>query len=61
MTGNCSYSEFVDAIAEHGAKGNKDARALYRRLVFNVPISSVDRTCAITDMSRFQVSNAVNG
>lgn len=37
-----SYPEIVDAIARHGAQGKADARALYRRVVFNVLISNVD-------------------
>jgi len=37
-----SYPEMVDALAEHGAQGKKDAHALYRRVVFNVLISNVD-------------------
>lgn len=37
-----SYPEIVDALAEHGAQGKTDARALYRRVVFSVLISNVD-------------------
>ena len=37
-----SYPEIVDALAEHGAQGKTDARALYRRVVLNVLISNVD-------------------
>lgn len=37
-----SYPEIVDALAAHGARGKTDARALYRRVVFNVLISNVD-------------------
>ena len=37
-----SYPEIVNALAEHGAQGKTDARALYRRVVFNVLISNVD-------------------
>lgn len=37
-----SYPEIVDAIARHGARGKKDAHALYRRVAFNVLISNVD-------------------
>ncbi len=37
-----SYPEMVDALAQHGANGKADARALYRRVVFNVLISNVD-------------------
>ena len=37
-----SYPEIVDALAEHGARGKTDARALYRRVVLNVLISNVD-------------------
>lgn len=37
-----SYPEMVDALAEHGAQGKKDAQALYRRVVFHVLISNVD-------------------
>jgi serine/threonine-protein kinase HipA len=36
------YPELVDALAEHGAQGKTDAKALYRRVVFNVLISNVD-------------------
>ena len=37
-----SYPEIVDALVEHGAQAKTDARALYRRVVFNVLISNVD-------------------
>lgn len=37
-----SYPEIVNALVEHGAQGKTDARALYRRVVFNVLISNVD-------------------
>ena len=37
-----SYPEIVDALAQHGAQAKADARALYRRVVFNVLISNVD-------------------
>lgn len=37
-----SYPEMVDALARHGAQAKKDARALYRRVAFNVLISNVD-------------------
>jgi serine/threonine-protein kinase HipA len=37
-----SYPEMVDALARHGSQANKDARALYRRVAFNVLISNVD-------------------
>jgi serine/threonine-protein kinase HipA len=37
-----SYPELVDALAQHGAQAKSDARALYRRVVFNVLISNVD-------------------
>ncbi|MGB8841438.1 MAG: HipA domain-containing protein [Aliidongia sp.] len=37
-----SYPEIVDALVRHGAQGKTDARALYRRVVFNVLISNVD-------------------
>jgi serine/threonine-protein kinase HipA len=37
-----SYPHIVDALSEHGAQGKTDARALYRRVVFNVLISNVD-------------------
>jgi serine/threonine-protein kinase HipA len=37
-----SYPEIVDALAQHGAQGKKDAHALYRRVVFNVLVSNVD-------------------
>ena len=31
-----SYPEMVDALARHGADAKRDARALYRRVAFNV-------------------------
>jgi serine/threonine-protein kinase HipA len=37
-----SYPEIVHALDQHGARGNADAHALYRRVVFNVLISNVD-------------------
>jgi serine/threonine-protein kinase HipA len=37
-----SYPEIVDTLAQHGAQGKTDARALYRRVAFNVLISNVD-------------------
>lgn len=37
-----SYPEMVDALARHGSQAKKDARALYRRVAFNVLISNVD-------------------
>lgn len=37
-----SYPEIVDVLVQHGAQGKTDARALYRRVVFNVLISNVD-------------------
>lgn len=37
-----SYPEMVDALALHGANAKRDARALYRRVVFNVLSSNVD-------------------
>lgn len=37
-----SYPEMVDALAQPGAQGKKDAHALYRRVVFHVLISNVD-------------------
>lgn len=37
-----SYPEIVDALARHGARAKTDARALYRRMAFNVLISNVD-------------------
>lgn len=37
-----SYPEIVDALVQHGAQAKTDARALYRRVVFNVLISNVD-------------------
>ncbi|MGH8210002.1 MAG: type II toxin-antitoxin system HipA family toxin [Steroidobacteraceae bacterium] len=37
-----SYPEIVDALTRHGAQAKADARALYRRVVFNVMISNVD-------------------
>ena len=37
-----SYPAMVDALTQHGAQGKTDARALYRRVVFNVLISNVD-------------------
>jgi serine/threonine-protein kinase HipA len=37
-----SYAEMVDALARHGSQAKKDARALYRRVAFNVLISNVD-------------------
>lgn len=37
-----SYPEMVDALARHGAQAKKDARALYRRVAFNVLVSNVD-------------------
>ena len=37
-----SYPEMVDALARHGGQAKKDARALYRRVAFNVLASNVD-------------------
>jgi serine/threonine-protein kinase HipA len=37
-----SYPVIVDALTRHGARAKADARALYRRVVFNVLISNVD-------------------
>lgn len=37
-----SYPEIVDSLVQHGAQAKTDARALYRRVVFNVLISNVD-------------------
>jgi serine/threonine-protein kinase HipA len=37
-----SYPEIVDALVQHGAQAKTDARALYRRVAFNVLISNVD-------------------
>lgn len=37
-----SYPEMVDVLSAHGAQAKADARALYRRVVFNVLISNVD-------------------
>ena len=37
-----SYPEMVDAMARHGAEAKRDARALYRRVAFNVLVSNVD-------------------
>ena len=37
-----SYPEMVDALARHGSQAKKDARALYRRVAFNVLVSNVD-------------------
>ena len=37
-----SYPEIVDSLVQHGARAKADARALYRRVVFNVLISNVD-------------------
>jgi serine/threonine-protein kinase HipA len=37
-----SYPEIVDSLVKHGAQAKTDARALYRRVVFNVLISNVD-------------------
>lgn len=37
-----SYPEMVDALARYGADAKNDARALYRRVAFNVLISNVD-------------------
>jgi serine/threonine-protein kinase HipA len=37
-----SYPEMVDTLARHGAQAKTDARALYRRVAFNVLISNVD-------------------
>ena len=37
-----SYPEMVDALARHGADAKRDARALYRRVAFNVLVSNVD-------------------
>jgi serine/threonine-protein kinase HipA len=47
MTGSAdgergSYPELVDALARHGAHAKADAKALYRRMVFNVLVSNVD-------------------
>lgn len=37
-----SYPEIVDSLVQHGEQAKTDARALYRRVVFNVLISNVD-------------------
>ena len=37
-----SYPDIVDALARHGARAKIDARALFRRVAFNVLISNVD-------------------
>ena len=37
-----SYLEMVDALRQHGAAAQEDARALWRRLVFNIFISNTD-------------------
>jgi serine/threonine-protein kinase HipA len=37
-----SYPEIVDSLVQYGAQAKTDARALYRRVVFNVLISNVD-------------------
>ena len=37
-----SYPEIVDSLVQHGAQAKTDARALYRRVVFNVLTSNVD-------------------
>jgi serine/threonine-protein kinase HipA len=37
-----SYPELVDTLAAHGAQARADAKALYRRMVFNVLVSNVD-------------------
>ena len=37
-----SYPEIVDALTEHGAQAKTDARALYRRVAFNVLVSNLD-------------------
>lgn len=37
-----SYPEMVDALVAHGSQARVDARALYRRVAFNVLISNVD-------------------
>jgi serine/threonine-protein kinase HipA len=37
-----SYPDIADALARHGAQAKADARALYRRMVFNVLTSNVD-------------------
>ena len=37
-----SYPDIVDALSAHGAKAREDARALYRRVAFNVMVSNVD-------------------
>ena len=37
-----SYPEMVDALTRHGADAKRDARALYRRVAFNVLVSNVD-------------------
>lgn len=37
-----SYPEIVDELARHGAQAQRDAEALFRRMVFNVLISNVD-------------------
>ena len=37
-----SYPEMVDALGHCGAQATQDARALYRRVVFNVLVSNVD-------------------
>jgi serine/threonine-protein kinase HipA len=47
MMGMCdgeegSYPEMVDALTRHGAQADLDARALYRRMVFNILVSNLD-------------------
>jgi serine/threonine-protein kinase HipA len=37
-----SYPELADALARHGSQAKADAKALYRRMVFNVLVSNVD-------------------
>jgi serine/threonine-protein kinase HipA len=37
-----SYPDIVDALARNGGHAKTDARAAYRRMVFNVLISNVD-------------------
>jgi serine/threonine-protein kinase HipA len=37
-----SYPEMVDALASQGSQAGKDARALYRRVAFNVMVNNVD-------------------
>jgi serine/threonine-protein kinase HipA len=37
-----SYLEIVDALRQHGAEPKAKMEALWRRLVFNIPISNTD-------------------